>query len=412
VRWLVADGDEVEVGAEIVEIETDKANMVYETEVSGPLWIVAAEGETVAIGDPIARVGANAPALAGVAAGAASERTASPGQATGPVETAVTVSSPASPHSGDRRLDRPNASPVARRLAADLGIELALISGSGPRGRIVKADVEAQSAAVDRQESAGAPATEVPVTASANGAAAASTAGVDTAKGAVEVIELTRIQQLVARRMAESKATAPDFALTRDLDMDAVVELREGLKRWAGTDGHAPSYNDFVVKACALALRDHPRANGAYRDGHWELYSRVNVGIAVAGADGSLIVPTIGDADRLGLGEIAAASRRLAGAARDGSITAPELSGGTFTVSNLGMFGIHSFTAIVNPPQAAILAVGALEQRAVVRDNVPAVGWRMAATLCCDHRILAGADGAALLSRVAELLESPGALIL
>jgi pyruvate dehydrogenase E2 component (dihydrolipoyllysine-residue acetyltransferase) len=410
VRWLVVDGDQVQAGSELVEIETDKANMVYEVEVSGPLQIVAAEGETVAIGEPIARVGADEAVLAGVSAGAASKRTTPSGRATGPVETAVTAGSPASPSSGDRRLDRPNASPVARRLAADLGIDLALVSGSGPRGRIVKADVEAHSDALDRQETAGdPPAAPAPT---AKPASRAVTAPVDTAKGAVETIELTRVQQLVARRMAESKATAPDFALTRDLDMDAAVELRTGLKRWAAADGKVPSYNDLVVKACALALRDHPRANGAYRDGRWELYSRVNVGIAVAGPGGSLIVPTIFDADRIALAEIARASRRLAAAARDGSVTAPELSGGTFTVSNLGMFGVSSFTAIVNPPQAAILAIGALEQRAIVRDNVPAVGWRMAVTLCCDHRILTGADGAALLARVAELLESPGALIL
>ena len=234
----------------------------------------------------------------------------------------------------------------------------------------------------------------------------------ETAKGATATVELTKLQQVVARRMAESKATAPDFALSRELEMDAAVELRAQLKTWSGEGDVVPSYNDLVVKACALALRDHPRANGAYRDGHWELYERVNVGVAVAAADGALIVPVVDDADRASLGQIARESRRLAAAARDGSVTPPELSGGTFTVSNLGMFGIDNFTAVINPPQAAILAVGALARKPVVVDGELAVGWRMGVTLVCDHRILSGADGAAFLGRVAELLAAPGALVL
>jgi pyruvate dehydrogenase E2 component (dihydrolipoamide acetyltransferase) len=228
----------------------------------------------------------------------------------------------------------------------------------------------------------------------------------------VEIVELTKLQQVVARRMSESKATAPDFSLSRDLEMDAAVELRGQLKEWSGEGDVVPSYNDLVVKACALALKEHPRANGAYRDGHWELYERVNVGIAVAAADGALIVPVVEKADRASLGEIARESRRLAAAARDGSVTPPELSGGTFTVSNLGMFGIDNFTAVINPPQAAILAVGVLAQKPVVRDAELAVGWRMGVTLVCDHRILSGGDGAGFLARVAELLASPGALVL
>ena len=234
----------------------------------------------------------------------------------------------------------------------------------------------------------------------------------ETAKGNVTYIELSRLQQVVTRRMAESKATAPDFALTRELEMDAAVELRGQLKKWAGEGDPVPSYNDLVVKACALALKEHPRANGAYRDGRWELYERVNVGIAVAAEDGALIVPVVPDADRASLGEIARTAKRLALAARDGSVTPPELAGGTFTVSNLGMFGIDNFTAVINPPQAAILAVGKLARKPVVVDDALAVGWRMGATLVCDHRILSGADGAAFLARVAELLASPGALVL
>jgi pyruvate dehydrogenase E2 component (dihydrolipoamide acetyltransferase) len=172
-----------------------------------------------------------------------------------------------------------------------------------------------------------------------------------------------------------------------------------------------PSFNDMVVKACAIALREHPRANGAYRDGRLELYSRVNVGVAVAARD-ALVVPTIFDADLKGLRQIATESRGLAERVREGTITPPELSGGTFTVSNLGMFGISNFAAVINPPQAGILAVGAIAERPVVRDGEIAVGHLMPMTLACDHRILYGADGAVFCDRIRNLLEEPLGLAL
>ena len=205
--------------------------------------------------------------------------------------------------------------------------------------------------------------------------------------------------------MAESKATAPDFVMTLEVDMEAAVELRGQLKAAAG-DEPAPSFNDFVVKAAALALRDFPRANGAYRDGQFELYSRVNVGVAVAGQD-ALVVPTVFDADKKSLGAIAAESRRLAERVREGKITPPELSAGTFTVSNLGMYGIRRFVAVINPPQAAILAVGELSPRPVVRDGEIVARATMELTLTCDHRILYGADAAEFLAKIREYLESP-----
>jgi pyruvate dehydrogenase E2 component (dihydrolipoamide acetyltransferase) len=213
--------------------------------------------------------------------------------------------------------------------------------------------------------------------------------------------------------MAESRATIPSFELRTEIDMEACVALRAELKELGG-DGRTgadgiPSFNDMVVKACALALREFPRANGSYRDARFELYSRVNVGVAVAAHD-ALVVPTVFDADRKSLREIARETRALAERVRANAITPPELSGGTFTVSNLGMYGVTDFTAVINPPQAAILAVGALAPRAVVRDGELVARHTMTVTLACDHRILYGADAAQFLARIRALLERPLAL--
>src|SRR6185503_3148432 len=202
----------------------------------------------------------------------------------------------------------------------------------------------------------------------------------ETGKGETTTQDLTRLQQTVARRMAESKATAPEFVLNVDVDMEEAVDLRKRLKAAANEGQSVPSFNDFVVKASALALVDFPRANGAYRDGKFELYSRVNVGVAVAGQD-ALVVPTVFDADTKSLGTIARESRTVAQRVRAGAIPPPELSSGTFTVSNLGMFGIKRFVAVINPPQAAILAVGTLEPRPVVRDGELTVRSTMELTL-------------------------------
>jgi pyruvate dehydrogenase E2 component (dihydrolipoamide acetyltransferase) len=244
--------------------------------------------------------------------------------------------------------------------------------------------------------------------------------GVMTAKGEATTIELSRTQQTVARRMAESKATIPDFTLQIDVDMEECVQLRGQLKQLSTPGGAAepvahphevPTYNDMVVKASALALREHPHANGSYRDGRVQVYSRVNVGVAVA-AEGALVVATVFDADEKSLGEIARETRALAERVRAATITPPELGGGTFTVSNLGMYGVKSFTAIINPPQAGILSVGALAPRAVVRGGELVARNTMTLTLACDHRILYGAEAAQFLARIRELLEAPAALTL
>lgn len=233
----------------------------------------------------------------------------------------------------------------------------------------------------------------------------------ETAKGEVQTRELNKLQQTIARRMAESKATAPHFYLTIEIDMGKAVEARAAIKAASREGDVVPSFNDMIVKACAIALREFPKANGAYRDGRFELYSRVNVGVAVA-AEEALVVPTIFDADKKGLRQIAADTRAVAAKVRDGSVTPPELSGGTFTVSNLGMFEIDEFDAVINMGQAAILAVGAIRELPAVRDGEIVPARLMKATLSCDHRILYGAEGAEFLARVKQLLEEPVSLAL
>jgi pyruvate dehydrogenase E2 component (dihydrolipoyllysine-residue acetyltransferase) len=393
-QWLKAVGDEVAIGDELVEIETDKANMAYEADVEGTLSeILVQEGETVAIGTPIARVGEG-----GEAKAPAPEEHEEPEAAdTEKAEQATAAPPRPAPADGDGH--RPKASPLARRLAQEQGLDLSQLEGSGPGGRIVKADVE-------RASSAG----EEPSTRSDTPSPAAGPAA-ETAKGHTSYEELSKTQQVIARRMSESKATAPHFYLRATVDMSEAVAGREQVKARALPGDVVPSFNDMVVKACALALREHPRANGAYRDGRFELYSRVNVGVAVAAED-ALVVPTLFDADRKGLRQIATESRELAGKVRDGQITPPELSGATFTVSNLGMFGIEGFSAVINPPQAAILAVGAIEERPVVRDGTIATAHLMQVDLACDHRILYGAPAAEFLARVRALLEEPLSLAL
>jgi pyruvate dehydrogenase E2 component (dihydrolipoamide acetyltransferase) len=407
-RWLKSVGDEVKRGDELVEIETDKANMTYESSDEGVLLeILAEEGSTLAIGEPIARIGdageattnggAPKPEPAREQPQPEQPAEASPATAERPAPAERPVPAPSA--DGDGRV---KASPVARRMARELNVQLEQLHGSGPGGRIVKADVEAAAGQ-------GAPAARE----AARAPASATAPSPETAKGEVEVLELTRLQSTVARRMAEAKATIPHFYLSMDIDMTEAVKLRARLKEVAGEGVVVPTFNDMVVKACARALREFPRANGAYRDGHVEQYSRVNVGVAVAAQD-ALVVPTVFDADVKALGEIAARSRELAEKVREGKITPPELSGGTFTVSNLGMFGIENFAAVINPPQAAILAVGALEPKAVVDRDTRRVAVRdmMGVTLACDHRILYGADGARFLGRVRDLLQQPLSLAL
>jgi pyruvate dehydrogenase E2 component (dihydrolipoamide acetyltransferase) len=417
-QWLKQVGDEVAVGDELVEIETDKANMAYESDVAGALSeILVQEGETVAIGTPIAMVGDASEVSS--RDGEGTDRTAAGPVAAGdpPPPPVAKASSGAVPPtappageainapSGANGGGRPKASPVARRIAKERGLDLATLEGSGPGGRIVKADVE---------KAGGTPVGETgfePAIVRPPAVAPAAAPGPETAKGTVSYEDPSKLQSTVARRMSESKATAPHFYLEAEIDMSRLVAARSQIKAGAKEGDIVPSFNDMVVKACALALREHPRANGAYRDGRFEIYSRVNVGVAVAARD-ALVVPTIFDADQKNLRQIAGDSRALAQRVRDGQITPPELSGATFTVSNLGMFGIDSFAAVINPPQAAILAVGAITERPVVRDGQTASAHLMRVNLACDHRILYGAPAAEFLARIKTLLEEPLSLAL
>ncbi len=357
-NWLKADGDTVATGEELVEIETDKATITYEAPTDGTLAIVAAAGETLPVGAPIARIGAEA------------------GVASAPPALAV-------------------ATPIARRLAGVHGIDLATLSGSGPRGRITRADVAAAAGlAVAPEPAAPAPAPAGPPPAAD-----------------VEIRELTRLQLVIARRMTEAKATVPEFHVQTEVAMDAALDLRARLKEAAGEQSAAPSVNDLIVKASALALRRHPLANGAYRDGRFVLHRQINVGVAVAAPE-ALLVPTITDADIRSLSAIAAETRRLAERVRDGSIAPSDLSGATFTVSNLGMYGMTAISPVINPPQAAILGIGATRD-VLIRSATGEIvdGRRMTLTLTCDHRILYGADAARFLAAIRDLLEQPLRLV-
>jgi pyruvate dehydrogenase E2 component (dihydrolipoamide acetyltransferase) len=378
-RWLKQNGESVAVGEELVEIETDKATVVFEAESAGVLRILADEGQTLEIGAPIAEIGDDG---------------ASPAAPRAVADGAVRQDTPRAVADGVVRRDtpRPRASPVARRLARALGVDLEGVSATGPGGRIVKRDVEAVAGASEG------------VAEAASGDGRPVQRAVDASRGGVERRVLTPSQATVARRMTQVQTTAPAFTLTSDVEMDALLSFRGDS---TGSDEiRLPSITDFVVRAAALALRAHPDVNAGFVDGVIERYERINVGIAVAG-DGTLLVPTIFDADRKTLGQIATESRSLAQRARDGKLRPDEVSGGTFTISNLGMYGVTQFAAMLNPPQAAILAVGSLREQVVLTEGQPAARQLMSATLTCDHRVLYGADGASFLQSVRLNLELP-----
>jgi pyruvate dehydrogenase E2 component (dihydrolipoyllysine-residue acetyltransferase) len=413
-RWLIADGERVARGQELVEIETDKASMTYQSDRHGVLQILLAEGETAAVGAPIARIGTTSVASIpepgeGSSPGASIPgpgESASPG-ASIPGSDSHRIYAEPPAENGVARTTAPTpgsvlATPLARRAARVHEVELAAVAGSGPRGRVLRADVLSAAGVAAPEHGPALPRSRpAPPAAAQPGAAAPQR---ETAKGATRRAQPTRTQRLIARRMAEAKATIPHFQVQTDAAMDAAIAFRAELK--GILEGEAPSLNDLVVKASALALRGHERVNGSYVDGAFELHERVNVGVAVAAED-ALLVPVVRDAAAKSLGQIARETRLLAERVRLGHLTPPELSGATFTVSNLGMYGMTQIVPVIDPPQAAILGVGALREVLALRDGEVAQSTLMTLTLSCDHRILHGADAALFLAEIKDLLEAP-----
>ncbi|WP_395111236.1 dihydrolipoamide acetyltransferase family protein [Actinomadura sp. SCN-SB] len=394
--WQKKPGDPIAVGDVLVDIETDKAVMEYEAYEAGVLGeILVGEGETAAIGTPIAVIvpegtKVEAPAKETVAAPAAAA--SAPAPAAPPPAAPAPVRTP--------RGTRPPSSPLARRLARDHGIDLSTLTGSGPGGRIVRADIEA---AIRNTAPAPAPeATPAPAPAAVTPAPAPATA--PAADEDVRRVPLNRFRKVAARRLTESKRNAPHFYLSREVDAERLLEFRAELN--AALAPAKVSVNDLIVKAAATALREHPAVNVSYTEEDLVFHERINIGVAVAVEDG-LLVPVIRDADRKSVSRIGEETRALAAKAREGKLTAQEMSGGTFSVSNLGMYGVGSFAAVINPPEAAILAVGAVRDEPVVRDGQVVPGKRLALTLSVDHRATDGATGAAFLARLAEILENP-----
>lgn len=383
-RWLVGEGEAVSPGDVIAEIETDKATMEVEAVDEGILGrIVIPDGtENVAVNAVIGILveeGEDAPASEDPPRGA-------PRAAPGPAEESAGPPSaapePAAPAVGGEA--RVFATPLARRMARQAGLDIAGIVGSGPRGRVVKADIDAAMRAE-------------PAPAAASGA------------GRGETVRLSAMRRVIAERMTESKSTVPHFYLTVDCEIDAMLAFRAEINRRAAPS--KVSVNDVVIRACAAALREAPGANVSWAgEGRMIRHEAVDVSVAVA-VPGGLVTPIVRDADRKGLVEIAGETKSLAARAREGKLDPSEYQGGSFTVSNLGMYGVKQFDAVVNPPQACILAVGAAERRPVARDDQLAVATVMTCTLSVDHRVVDGTTAAGFLGAVKSLIEYPPAML-
>jgi pyruvate dehydrogenase E2 component (dihydrolipoamide acetyltransferase) len=411
-KWHVKVGDTVKSGQVICEIETDKATMEVEAVDEGKIGqIVVPEGaEGVAVNAVIAILleegetavpagAAPAPAPAPKPAAAAPPLAAAKPAPAAPAPVApVPAAKPAAAPAGGRVF----ASPLAKRIAAEKGLDLSRITGSGPNGRIVKADVESAKP--------GAAPAAAPVAAGAPKAAPPSVGQpVFVAPGDTRVPH-TSIRKVIARRMLESKQTVPHFYLTVDLEIDALLAARQAINAVAEKKGAKVSVNDMVIKACAKALRDHPECNASWTEDEMIQYGAVDISVAVA-TDRGLITPIVRNADMKGLGQIASEMKDLAARAKIGKLKLDEFQGGGFTISNLGMFGINSFSAIINPPQAMILAVGMGEERAVARKGQVVVRNMMSCTLAVDHRVVDGAMGAQYLQTLRAYIEQPAAML-
>ena len=400
VKWHKRDGDVVKTGDTLAEVETDKAVMDLVARADGVLRHVSAtEGQTVLVGKVVAVIlgpgetsgpaPAPAPQPAAAAATGSGERGAVPSGA-GPADAT-----------------RVKASPLARRMAKEAGVDLKLVTGSGPGGRVTKRDLEtagkgekgevrpaASQVAVQRSEPLPSPLSPV----EARGGAA------------YEDVPLTQIRKTIAKRLVTSLGPIPHFFLTTEVDMERAAEARDALNKQVGDQGKV-SYNDVIIKATALALAKHRACNAWFQDDHIRYWNEVHIGMAVAVEDG-LITPVIRYADRKSLTEIGREARELAEKARSRRLQPNEYTGSTFSVSNLGMFEIDQFTAVINPPEAGILAIGSIVQKPVVVDGQPASGHRMRITMSCDHRVIDGATGAAFLKTLKQMLENPLAMLL
>ena len=403
VGWLKAVGDQVEPGDVLAEVETDKATMELESFQSGTLLYIGKESGPVPVDGIIAIIGEKGEdyaaqlkeAEAASAAAPAEEPQDAPQEAPktvaapAPAPAAVTVAAPVSPAPTSAPSDngsRVKASPLAKSLAAEAGINIGSIQGSGDGGRIIKRDVEQFIASGGAQ------------------AQQASSAPVISLDPEVQYGDtpVTQMRKVIARRLGESKFTAPHFYLTVEIDMDRAIDARKDLK----ANDIRVSFNDFVVKACAMALRKHPAINSSWMGDTIRVHSEINIGVAVAVPDG-LLVPVINNADQKSMTYINQEVRTLAGKAKEKKLQPQEMSGNTFTISNLGMFGIEEFTAIINSPDSCILAVGSIIQKPVVKNGAIVVGNMMKVTLSCDHRVVDGATGAQFLQTLKGMLENP-----
>ncbi|GAC1474131.1 MAG: pyruvate dehydrogenase complex dihydrolipoamide acetyltransferase [Ktedonobacteraceae bacterium] len=428
-RWLKKPGDKVKKGEVVAEVETDKANMEIESFSAGVLeQILVKEGETVAIGQPIATVGtgAAAPAQSQSASTTSTSSQSNAASAASVQSAASSTNSVAntsqSPHStiasgsengqGSRESGFIKISPLARRMAEEHGIELSLVKGTGPGGRIVRDDIEdyiqqrpatpAASAAPVAPAAPSAPATpptQPPAVAAApNGTPEVSVADED-------IVTLSSMQRTIARRLTESKQSIPHFYVATEIDMTDALAMRQKLNANLDADSAKISVNDMIVKACALALEKFPQVNGSYREGQFVLHKQINIGIAVDIPSG-LVVPVIRNVDSKGLRTIAREAKALIAKSQSGKLTPSDLEGGTFSISNLGMMDVTEFSAVINPPHAAILAVASTRKTFVPIDNQPVIRDIMHVTLSADHRIIYGAMVARFLQEVKRVLQT------
>jgi len=392
VKWLKRDGDAVKTGETLAEVETDKAVMDLVARAEGVLrQVAAAEGQTVAVGSVVAVIAAPGEAITAAAA-SAPKPTPAPVSGSGERGAVPSAATPAD-------ATRVKASPLARRIAKEAGVDLKLVTGTGPGGRVTKRDLEARAVVAQP-----APQREVPLPAPRS--------PVVTRGGEpYQDVPLTQIRKTIAKRLATSLGPIPHFFLTTEVDMERASEARDALNKQLGDQGGKVSFNDIIIKATAHALIKHPACNAWFQEDHIRYWNEVHIGMAVAVEDG-LITPVIRNAELKSLADIGREAKELADRARSRRLQPNEYTGATFSVSNLGMFDIDQFTAVINPPEAGIIAVGSIVQKPVVVDGQPAVRRRMRITMSCDHRVIDGATGAAFLRTLKQMLENPLAMLL